>query len=57
MHHTTYMYTYTHACAHTQDQYEMVCTHTDSGIKYVKRVTAFVEERIHAELNYAKELR
>ena len=39
------------------DQYETVCTHTDSGIKYVKRVTSFVEERIHAEQNYAKELR
>ena len=34
-----------------------MCTHTDSGIKYVKRVTSFVEERIHAEQNYAKELR
>eukprot|EP00731_Ephydatia_muelleri_P023768 Em0016g39a len=33
-----------------------LCTHTDNGIKYVKRVTSFVEERIHAE-NYAKELR
>ncbi len=40
-----------------QDQYEKVCTHTDLGIEFLKRVQTFMEKRITVELNYAKELR
>ena len=40
-----------------QDQYDKVCAHTDHGIEFVKRVSSFVEKRIHVEQSYAKELR
>jgi len=39
------------------DQYDQVCTHTDQGIEFVKRVTSYVEKRIHVEQSYAKDLR
>ena len=41
----------------TQDQYDKIAVHTDVGIEFVKRVSTFVEKRISAEHNYAKELR
>ena len=41
----------------SQDQYDKVAIHTDIGIEFVKRVSSFVEKRISAEHNYAKELR
>ena len=41
----------------TQDQYDKVAVHTDVGIEFIKRVSTFVEKRISAEQNYAKELR
>ena len=40
-----------------QDQYDKVAVHTDIGIEFIKRVSTFVEKRISAEQNYAKELR
>lgn len=40
-----------------QDQYDKVCTHTDLGIEFIKRVQAFMEKRISVEQAYAKELR
>lgn len=39
------------------DQYDKVAVHTDVGIEFIKRVSSFVEKRISAEQNYAKELR
>lgn len=39
------------------DQYEVVCNHTDQGIEFIKRVSNFVKDRIHAEQQYARELR
>lgn len=39
------------------DQYDKVAVHTDVGIEFIKRVSTFVEKRISAEQNYAKELR
>lgn len=47
----------TFVCAWVQDQYEVVCGHTDQGIEFVKRVSNFVKDRIHAEQQYARELR
>ena len=44
-------------CTRTQDQYDKIAVHTDVGIEFVKRVSTFVEKRISAEHNYAKELR
>ena len=40
-----------------QDQYDKVAIHTDVGIEFIKRASTFVEKRISAEQNYAKELR
>ncbi|XP_019849936.1 PREDICTED: formin-binding protein 1-like isoform X2 [Amphimedon queenslandica] len=39
------------------DQYEAICTHTDHEIEFIRRVSSFVKDRIHAETVYAKELR
>ena len=44
-------------CVCVQDQYEVVCNHTDQGIEFIKRVSNFVKDRIHAEQQYARELR
>ena len=44
-------------CVCVQDQYEVVCSHTDQGIEFIKRVSNFVKDRIHAEQQYARELR
>jgi hypothetical protein len=43
--------------SHPQDQYDKIAVHTDVGIEFIKRVSTFVEKRISAEHNYAKELR
>ena len=52
-----YVYTHTYTQTHTQDQYEKVCSHTEQGIEFIKRVSTFVEKRIHIEQGYAKDIR
>ncbi|XP_065197505.1 cdc42-interacting protein 4 homolog [Sycon ciliatum] len=39
------------------DQYDGVCSHLDTRVDQVKRISAFVKDRIKVEQDYAKELR
>ena len=40
-----------------QDKYDVICSHTDHAIEFVKRMSNFMKDRANVEQNYAKDLR
>lgn len=45
------------SCSFSQDQYDVIDKHTQSGLDLVERYIKFVKERTEIEQSYAKQLR